>query len=665
MGKISFDRCAALYRNSTALQQEFGWYPRPIVGIPRNNETQISREGCLALCGTGADYYTWQEASSTITTWLLPVIGTLLQAPFESNATKRTFLAIARWVGSPIASLSYVLWNIKVSAKAALMVDMAVKYDETPDRKTDFGSMRDSMYLLLVMNQYTLEPEVVEGKKEAECLLRIALFSRDLRLTDTDKTLRQMRRILARELREMRRRGAVPGERHSSLWVRSTTDALTVFVSILWFLFAFALSVEGAFGDLGQNTTAHDLALGCLLAWFPILIMGSIVDRNPIAAEAIRLKLNTLVDHVRHSLQNEDHRNHFINTFRDQHNFTQLKARVERVALGSDDEYEFFKEFAGQARVRWHYGAAHPILSDIEDCYIAKIGRNWLADEKDARSNLVLGTINDEGLMWFDIREFWQVGSAIIIVGGSCGGAFILSFFTPTVGLGCRSGGYTIFFSISLGLMIIEMTVWLIISPYKMRIPWLVRLMDYLRRNATFNQWENNTRERWASLGRRASSFQLETESKFAGFIGWMVHAVPGKDKRARRRRAISSMEERFHALRILSTQRKWELFFFRPVEAFNTIWLVSSRPLVPSCALELCIASRYARRLTIGNHQLTCIYRSTLFLRKHLGGTRPATASRALGVVVEATSILQSKTHRTVAGCCTTGPRVPVSRDW
>lgn len=93
------------------------------------------------------------------------------------------------------------------------MVDMAVKYDETPDRKTDFGSMRDSMYLLLVMNQYTLKPDVVQySKKEAECLLRIALFSRDLELTDTNKSLRVMRRILARELREMRRRGAVPGE---------------------------------------------------------------------------------------------------------------------------------------------------------------------------------------------------------------------------------------------------------------------------------------------------------------------------------------------------------------------------------------------------------------------------------------------------------------------
>lgn len=165
----------------------------------------------MQICGHGTDYYPWSDVSGTITTWILPVVGTLLQAPFESNAAKRTFLAITRWVGSPIASLSYVLWNIKVSAKAALMVDMAVKYHETPDLESDFGSMRDSMYLLLAMNQYTLKDEVVSSSKEAEGLLRIVLFSKDLKLTDTKKTLRQMRRILARELREMRRRGAVPG----------------------------------------------------------------------------------------------------------------------------------------------------------------------------------------------------------------------------------------------------------------------------------------------------------------------------------------------------------------------------------------------------------------------------------------------------------------------
>lgn len=210
MGRINFTECGARFKSNTTLQDLWGW-TGPVVMIEPNHRTQISRAGCHHVCGHGADYYPWEDASQTITTWLLPVVGTLLQAPFESNATKRTMLAIARWCGSPIASLSYVLWNIKVSAKAAVMVDMAVEYDQTPELKTDFGSMRDSMYLLLAMNQYTLKDEVVSSSKEAEGLLRIVLFSRDLRLTDTNMPLRKIRRILANELRQMRRRGAVPG----------------------------------------------------------------------------------------------------------------------------------------------------------------------------------------------------------------------------------------------------------------------------------------------------------------------------------------------------------------------------------------------------------------------------------------------------------------------
>ncbi|KAJ8108993.1 hypothetical protein OPT61_g7778 [Boeremia exigua] len=560
MGKFSFDECGSRFREDAGLRSLWGWNGT-IVGLDRDPNTQISRQGCLHVCGHGTDYYPWADVSGTITTWILPVVGTLLQAPFESNAAKRTLLAITRWVGSPIASLSYVLWNIKVSAKAALMVDMAVKYDETPNLESDFGSMRDSMYLLLAMNQYTLKDEVVSSSKEAEGLLRIVLFSKDLKLTDTKKTLRQMRRILARELREMRRRGAVP-----------------VFVSTMWFLFAFALSIQAAFGDLGQNTTAHDLALGCLLAWFPILIMGSIVDRNPIASEAIRKKLNTLVDHVRHALRDPQHRMDFINSFKDQTNFEDLKTEVEHLATLSvgEDMKNFFQEFAGQARIRWHYGAAHPILSDIENCYIASKGRNWLADESEARASLVTGRSNDEGLVWFDVREFWQIASAVIIVGGSCGGAFILSYFTPTVGLGCRSGGYTIFFSISLGLLIMEMTVWLVLSPYKIeKWPWIARAEGRLNSNATINDWGDGAHAGWVKLKRRASSFFLSTENLIIKTMVRTALLFVRKNRLTVKADIEDYLESLARRRRNMGSQRQWEVFFFRPVEIINTIWLV------------------------------------------------------------------------------------------
>ena len=102
-------------------------YHGPVSGILQNVSVKlITVQGCNSLCGTGPEYYEWADVSATISTWVLPMIGLMLQAPFESNAFFKTIYAIARWTGSPIASLSYVLWNIKVTSRCALMVDMGM-----------------------------------------------------------------------------------------------------------------------------------------------------------------------------------------------------------------------------------------------------------------------------------------------------------------------------------------------------------------------------------------------------------------------------------------------------------------------------------------------------------------------------------------------------------
>lgn len=90
-------------------------------------------------------------------------MGLMLQAPYESNAFWRTVWALTRWTGSPIATLSYTLWNIKVTGKCAMMIDMATKYGEFPDRDSQFAQMRDSLYILGVMNQCTCRILSMQG----------------------------------------------------------------------------------------------------------------------------------------------------------------------------------------------------------------------------------------------------------------------------------------------------------------------------------------------------------------------------------------------------------------------------------------------------------------------------------------------------------------------
>jgi hypothetical protein len=572
-------QCRLDYSNPSADDiARYGW-SGPVKYIPRNATTQISFNGCETLCGTGSQLYPWGQVSSTITTWVLPVVGILVQAPFNSNAFWETIFSLARWIGSPMASFSYILWNIKVSGKCALLVDLAVEYGDESNNE-DFLSIRDSFYLLMTMNQYTMKQDVLQ-KKEAEGLLRIALFSKDLRLLkpnldpiseiyrdylrraepgpqvplgkpgqvpigpsrpdeelEKKEVLEQLRQSLASDLRFARRRGVVP-----------------VFISTLWFVFSLGLSIQAAFGFLGENAQAHDLALGLLLAWLPVLILSSIVDRNPVASNDIRIKLNALIDRVRLSLMDDTVKQDYLRTITDVGHQTRMVEEVEKRSRACPDLEEFFVKFAGQGRKRFHYGVAHPILTDIEQAYIAEKGRNWLADEKEARTILVLGDALG-GLDWLDPRELWQVLSAVVIVGGTILGAFCLSYFTPTVGVGCRSGGYMVFGSVSFGLLLVEMILWWAFDSSKQE------MKDYGRR-LTVNHpnvltWYEN--KHLAFIRKRSALFEACNSFIWTQLRNLTPHEFA---------RVVEMKCEKYR-----SAPLAVDAFFFRPVECFNIVWL-------------------------------------------------------------------------------------------
>jgi hypothetical protein len=456
---------------------------------------------------------------------------------------------------------------------------MATPYDgPLPDKDSDFACIRDSFYLLMNLNQYKMKP-VISMTREAEGLLRIVLFSKDLELLGSNKTLRELRRKLAQDLRSNRRRGVVP-----------------VFISTLWFMFSLGISIQSgelssltqdilivkwscwliwiaqAFGYLGDNAQAHDLAIGLFMSWFPILILCSIVDRNPVASDDIQRKLNKMVDLVCISLLDDENREKFISTFRHRPEAQKMAYWVNKISLQAENiKGDYFRGFAGQGRVRFHYGAAHAILIDIEKSYIAEHGRNWLSDEKDARTNLVLGQV-DQGFVWFDGRQFWQISSAFACVAGTGIGAFLISYFTPTVGLSCRSGGYMIFGVVAFTLLLAEFCVWWYTSPI---------------RKGKFQKIGDRT---MSDIDARANeNIKLATrdfKNYFHGFLTsiedgliWFCQAAtrfvrlaPGN---TRMNKVENAIRGHFETLRDLNARQWTERCFFMPLEIFNTIWLI------------------------------------------------------------------------------------------
>ena len=97
-----------------------------------------------------------------------------------------------------------------------------------PGEESQFEQIRDSFYILSMMNQFSIKQTM--PRVEAERLLRIALFSDSLQLEvveDDTRNLVKRRRKLARNLREGRKKGVVP-----------------VFISLMWFLFSLLTSIQ-------------------------------------------------------------------------------------------------------------------------------------------------------------------------------------------------------------------------------------------------------------------------------------------------------------------------------------------------------------------------------------------------------------------------------------
>jgi hypothetical protein len=127
----------------------------------------------------------------------------------------------------------------------------------------------------------------------------------------------------------------------------------------------------------------------------------------------------------------------------------------------------FFIGFAGQGRVKFHHGVVNTILTGIEEAYVARRGRDWLGSSEkeiwESRTAMVLGPDHGENphaLRYFDPRESWEDLCACFMVGGPVTCAFILSLFTPTVGYGCRLGGYSIFFIVAFPAATFEALSW-------------------------------------------------------------------------------------------------------------------------------------------------------------------------------------------------------------
>lgn len=246
---LSFEECNSVFVDNETNLALYS-YTGSVFDGNSSDKPYITIEGCRKLCGPQPHYYEWDAMAFTLTTWVLPIMGLLLGmpryvqlfaitclptigAPFEPNQFLLTMHAFVRWLGSPLASLSAILWNIKLTGKCSMLLDLSTHYHELPSATSNFSDLRNSFIILSIMNQYEISADIKsrQDSVHAERLVRLALFARwtvpHPTVVDSTITTMDLRAKLAYDILIRRRRGVVP-------------NVLTY----LWFVFAIVISIQ-------------------------------------------------------------------------------------------------------------------------------------------------------------------------------------------------------------------------------------------------------------------------------------------------------------------------------------------------------------------------------------------------------------------------------------
>jgi hypothetical protein len=103
----------------------------------------------------------------------------------------------------------------------------------------------------------------------------------------------------------------------------------------------------------------------------------------------------------------------------------------------------------------------------------------------------------------------------------------------------------------------------------------LVRTHTLLQNSVFVHRLDDRRHSQWGSLKRRASGLLRTTETTLLEALTRLVLLYPFSDKESSRERISIFLHSRLKRFKNMTPQRKWELLFFRPLEAFNASWLV------------------------------------------------------------------------------------------
>ena len=242
------------------------------VGIPPSDLLIIANmsasPGCLKICGNPIGFYPPPKSLALVTNWIFP-LSILLSLPYDSlheRKFSKTLIAVLNWLGSPQTALTATIFNFRQLIQSHRRVSQ--------DKGRDDHRLYCAAYFVLCsLNQFDLDrPALVKRDGESTHMLNVLVYglfrpfssskTRDVKLTE------QLLVDLAFQLRMLRRRSVIP-----------------MLANLATFLIAFVFAVVLAFADLGDENTPFSLSFGLLMTWLPLVVIFTIVDRNPVSSD--------------------------------------------------------------------------------------------------------------------------------------------------------------------------------------------------------------------------------------------------------------------------------------------------------------------------------------------------------------------------------------------
>lgn len=183
-------------------------------------------------------------------------------------------MAVLNWLGSPQMSLTATIFNFRQFREAHRRVLREVNGGTAHLHSAAYFvlcSLNQFDGLRLVAQSQTAQGGAPARPTRALGVLVYGLFrpmSGEQQDDDDVQLTEQLLLALAFELRMLRRRGVIP-----------------MLANLGTFLVAFIFSVVLAFAELDNGNTPFPLAFGLLVTWVPLLVVFTIVDRNPVSSE--------------------------------------------------------------------------------------------------------------------------------------------------------------------------------------------------------------------------------------------------------------------------------------------------------------------------------------------------------------------------------------------